>query len=137
MTIPPDGFCETADGTPVTPVAAIYASLVGQVRRIVFDADDEILSYGRARYPFTDAQKGAIRAKFRRCTHPYGCDCTGRRLQIDHILERQDGGPTDITNAQPLDGPHNRWKTHHRNHPPPDTGTPWDTGQRRGPPPWW
>ncbi len=135
MTIPPGGFCETADGTPITPVAAVYTSLIGQVRRIVFGADDEILSYGRARRLYSDAQTSALRAKYRRCTHPYGCDHTGRRLQIDHILEHQDGGPTDIDNGQPLDGTHNRWKTNTRGQPPPsDTWI--DTNQRRGPPKW-
>ena len=137
MTVPPGGFCETDDGTPITPVAAVYASILGRVRRIVFDAEDEILSYGRARYPFTNIQKGALRAKFRRCTHPYGCDHTGRRLQIDHIIEAQHGGPTDTANGQPMDGPHNRWKTNHLHDPPPDPTTRIDTNQRRGPPPWW
>ena len=135
MVIPPGGFCETDTGVPITPVAAVYASILGQVRRIVFDAEDEILSYGRARYPFTNAQKSALRAKFRRCTHPYGCDRTGPLLQADHITEAQHGGPTDTANGQPMDGPHNRWKTNHLHDPPPDTRI--DDNQRRGPPPWW
>jgi hypothetical protein len=132
MVIPPDGFCETADGTPVSPSAAVYLSLWGRVRRIVFGADDEIISYGRARDLFTPVQKAAVLAQYRRCAHPYGCDLTGRRLQVDHVLERHQGGPTDIDNAQPLDSSHNRWK--HRNPTPQDGSR--DHGQRRGPPPW-
>jgi hypothetical protein len=132
MVIPPRGFCETEDGTPLSPMAAVYVSLWGQVRRIVFGADDEILSYGKAKDLFTPVQRGAVLAKFRRCTHLFGCDITGRRLQIDHVLERHQGGPTDVVNAQPLDSGHNRWK--HRNPEPPDG--PRDHGQRRGPPAW-
>ena len=113
----------------------MYASLVGKVRRIVFGAHDEILSYGRARRAFTPTQASAARAKLGRCAHPYGCDRTGPLLQTDHVTEHQDGGPTDITNAEPRCGPHNRWKTNTRGQPAPsDTWT--DTNQRRGPPPW-
>jgi Domain of unknown function (DUF222) len=134
MVVPPGGFCETQDGKPLSPVAGVYASLWGRVRRIVFGADDEIISFGKARELYTPIQKAAVLAKFRRCAHPNGCDITGRRLQIDHILERHQGGPTDIGNAQPLDSGHNRWKHLHLDDPPPDT--PPDNGQRRGPPRW-
>lgn len=134
MVLPDDGFCETEDGTPVSPVAAVLAALQGRVRRIVFDADDEVVSYGRARRPYTPVQAAAVRAKYRRCCHPFGCDRTGRSLQTDHQWEWQDGGPTDVTNGKPMDGGHNRWKTNTRNQPPPPG--PRDHGQRRGPPMW-
>ena len=134
LVIPDDGFCEIDDGTPVSPVAAVYAALDGQVRRIVFDARSEIIDYGYARRPYTTIQAGALRAKYRRCVHPYGCDRTGPHLQTDHHIEVQDGGRTDITNGRPMDGPHNRWKTNTRGQDPPPGPT--DTGQRRGPPRW-
>jgi hypothetical protein len=134
LVVPDGGFCETDDGDPISPVAAVYASLEGHVRRLVFGADDEILSYGRARRIFPDQIASAIRAKYRRCCHPFGCDCRGLRLQTDHLHEWVDGGPTDVDNAQPLHDSHNRWKTHHK-HDPPRPGRR-DTGQRRGPPPW-
>jgi hypothetical protein len=134
LLIPDGGFCETDDGNPITPAAAIYASLEGHLRRIVFGADDEILSFGRARRGYSDAQALAVRSKFRRCCHPHGCDCRGIRLQTDHIHEWKHGGPTDIDNAQPLCDTHNRWKTNTTEHPPPPGRR--DTHQRRGPPPW-
>jgi hypothetical protein len=133
MTIPSGGFCETDDGTPVSPVVAVYAALHGRIRRIVFDAADEIISYGRARRPYSPIQASALRAKYRRCTHPYGCDRI-HRLQIDHDIEWQDGGPTDASNGKPMDGGHNRWKTNTRGRPPPPGRR--DDGQRRGPPAW-
>jgi len=129
---PAGGFCETADGTVISPIAAVYLSLIGQVRRAVFSTDGELLSYGRGKRLFTPAQAAAIRAKFRRCAHPYGCDRTGPLLQTDHVAEWHDGGPTDVTNGQPLCGPHNRWKTNNQNRPPPHRP---DTGQRRAPSP--
>ncbi|HYF46884.1 MAG TPA: DUF222 domain-containing protein [Acidimicrobiales bacterium] len=135
LVIPPDGFCETDDGTPLSPVAAVYASIDGLVRRLVLDAEGVPVDYGTAIRAFTDRQKGAIRSTFRRCTHPYGCDRTGPLLQIDHEIEVQDGGPTDLANGSPKDGPHNRTKSAHRKHPP-RPGVRIDTNQRRGPPRW-
>ncbi len=129
---PTDGFCETDDGTVISPVAALYLSLLGNLRRVVFDTNGEILAYSRSKRLFTPAQAAAIRAKFRRCAHPYGCDRTGPLLQTDHITEWHNGGPTDIANAQPLCAFHNRWKTNNHNRPPPARP---DTGQTRAPPP--
>jgi hypothetical protein len=108
--------------------------MVGNVRRIVYGADDEIISYGRARRAYSPAQVGALRAKFRRCAHIYGCDRGGRALQGDHIHEWEDGGWTDCANGQCLCGFHNRWKTRHKHDDPRGT-TRRDTGARRARPP--
>jgi hypothetical protein len=132
---PPDGFCETDDGTVVSPVAAVYLSLIGTIRRVVYSADDEIISYGRARRGYTPTQAAAVRAKYRHCAHPWGCDRTGRSLQTDHITEWGDGGPTDVANAQCLCGFHNRWKTHNKNRPPPPDRPPHGGARRTRPPP--
>ena len=113
----------------VTVNTLILALLTGTVRGILYDPHGEILRYGPARRLFTPAQAQALRAKYRRCCHPYGCDRTGARLQTDHIVEHQHGGPTDTDNGQPLCGTHNRWKTNHHNDPPTDTPT--DRDQRR------
>ncbi len=129
----PDGFCELDDGTPISPIAAVYLATIANFRRIVYGADDEIISYGKARRGYSPPQYGALRAKYRRCAHPWGCGRTGRALQADHIDEHADGGPTDITNGQCLCGFHNRWKTRHK--PDPPRTTPKDTGARRARPP--
>jgi hypothetical protein len=126
---PEDGLSELADGTVVSPIAGFYLSLIGAVRRVVYGADDEIINYGRARRPYSPAQIAALRAKYRRCAHPYGCDRTGRALQGDHIREWVDGGPTDVANGQGMCGFHNRWKTVHKHDPPPTARR--DTGARR------
>jgi hypothetical protein len=114
--------CETADGAVVAPSTVLSAALAGHVRRIVFGADDEILSFGRSRRLFSGPQHRAGLAKYRGCTHPYGCDRTGPSLQMDHDHEWEDGGETDIDNGQPKCDHHNRWKTNHK------------AQQRRGPP---
>ena len=42
------------------------------------------IRYGHDRRLFTPAQAEALRARFRRCCHPFGCDRTGGRLQSNH-----------------------------------------------------
>ncbi len=130
---PDDGICEMDNGTVISPIAGLYLSTIGAFRRIVYGDDDEIINYSRARRGYSPAQNGALRAKYRRCNHPYGCGRTGRALQADHIDEHADGGPTDCANGQCLCGFHNRWKTTHK-HDPPRT-TKMDTGARRARPP--
>ena len=129
----PDGFCELDDGTVISPIAALYLASIANFRRIVYGADDEIINYGKARRGYAPPQYGALRAKYRRCAHPWGCDRTGRFLQADHIEEHSDGGPTDCRNGQCLCGFHNRWKTRHKHDPPRSTKV--DTGARRARPP--
>jgi hypothetical protein len=130
---PPGGFSEMDDGTVISPVAGLYVSLIGAFRRVVYGADDEIINYSRARRGYSPAQYGALRAKYRRCNHPYGCGRIGRALQADHIEEHEDGGLTDCKNGQCLCGFHNRWKTTHKHDPPRTTRK--DTGARRARPP--
>jgi hypothetical protein len=133
--LPPDGFCEMDDGSMIPPAVAVAAAIGGHVRRIVFGAEDEPLSFGKARRFFTPAQAAAVRAKFRRCCHPFGCDRTGPLTETDHVIEVEDGGPTDAWNGGRECTPHNRWKHRHKHDPPDDRRR--DDGQRRGPPPGW
>ncbi len=135
--LPHDGFCEMDDGSMIPPACAVEATIEGHVRRIVFGAEDEPLSFGRAKRFFTPAQAAAVRAKFRRCTHRFGCDRSGPLLQTDHVIEHEDGGRTDVVNGEPRCGPHNRWKNRHKHDPPASDEQRHDRGQRRGPPPGW
>ena len=129
LEIPEGSIHELDDGTVITVNTLILALLTGMVRGILYDPHGEILRYGPARRLFTKPQADALRAKYRRCCHPYGCDRTGTRLQTDHIVEHQHGGATDTDNGQPLCGTHNRWKTNHQNDPPSER--PIDGDQRR------
>ncbi len=98
-TADPDGFCELDDGTVISPIAAVYLASIANFRRIVYGPGDEIINYSRARRGYSPPQYGALRAKYRRCAHPWGCGRTGRALQADHIQEHSDGGPTDSPTA--------------------------------------
>jgi hypothetical protein len=130
----PDSLHELDDGTVVTVNTLLLALLTGTIRGILYDPVGEILRFGRDKRIFTPAQVQALQAKYRRCCHPYGCDRTGPRTQTDHTHEHEDGGPTDIANGNRRCGPDNRWKHNTKGQPPPDTGTPPDTNQRRLPP---
>ncbi len=106
------------------------------MRGFLFDPVGVPLRLGRRQRLFGPAGD-AIRARFRRCGHPYGCDRTGPSLQGDHTVEWRDGGDTNADEATLRCEPHNIWKTNHRHDPPPDQP---DLGQRRvgpdpGPPP--
>ncbi len=130
----PESLHELDDGTPVTVNTILLALLTGTVRGILYDPQGVPLRYGHARRLFSKDQADACRAMFRRCAHPYGCDRSGPRTQTDHIREHEDGGPTDIDNAQRACGAHNRFKHNTKGNPPPPTGTPPDRNQRRTPP---
>jgi len=113
---------ELDDGTVLTVNTVVFALLTGTIRGILYDPRGEVLRYGRERRLFSPAQAQAIFALSRRCGHPYGCDRTGPRTQADHLVEHQDGGPTDLTNGGRKCDHHNLWKTNHRHDlPPPDT----------------
>ena len=132
LAIGPEDLCEDDDGNLITVNTLVLAVLTGRVRGYLHDPDGVALRYGHARRIFTDPQADSLRARYRRCAHPYGCGRTGTRLQSNHITEHRHGGPTDIDNGDPRCGPHNRWHTNTHGKAPPD-GT-IDHQQRRTPP---
>jgi len=102
--------CEDRHGHLVDPRAAVAASLVGQVRRVVLEADGVVLDMGRRQRLFTGALRDAVMLTARRCGHP-GCGVPGHACQADHTIPYARGGPTNARNAGPECGGHNRWKT--------------------------
>ncbi len=128
----PDSLHETDDGVVVTVNTLVLALLTGTIRGYLHDPDGVPLRYGRERRLFTKPQADALRARFRRCRHPYGCDRTGSRLQSNHDPEWHRGGQTDVDKGDPRCGPHNRWFTNTFGQPPP--AGPIDDDQRRTPP---
>ena len=132
ITLGPEDLCEDDDGNLITVNTLVLAILTGRVRGYLYDPDGVPLRYGRARDLFTKDQADSLRARYRRCAHPYGCGRTGHRLQSNHTIERRHGGPTDVDNGDPQCGPHNRWHTNTFGQPPPHG--PIDRDQRRLPP---
>lgn len=118
-----DSLHELDDGTVITLNTILLALLTGTVRGVLFDPAGEVIRHGHARRLFTPAQAQAIRAKFWRCAHPYGCDRTHPFLQSDHVTEHRHGGCTDTDNGQCLCRAHNIWKTNFADRPPPPTDT--------------
>jgi Domain of unknown function (DUF222) len=93
--------CETSNGSqlPVDTVRRLCceANLVP----IVLGGDGEVLDVGRQRRLATRAQRRALRAMYRTCTHP---DCTVPfdSCRIHHVTYWERGGPTDLANLAPL-----------------------------------
>lgn len=105
--------CEFADGTPVTPEQAVWASIAGWLAVLAVDEHGHPLNYSRHRRFFTGAQRDAEIIAFPTCDDPT-CPIRSVHCQIDHILEWIDGGTTDSTNGKPRCDGHNLWKEHQR-----------------------
>ena len=94
-----DTLCELEDFTPIAPSQALGLGIAGELRRVVFGPDGEILDFGTARpYP-SGALREAVTIRDRECRDP-GCAVPGRHCQIDHIVPRSRGGPTAIDNLR-------------------------------------
>lgn len=106
-------MCRTAGGWPLDPLDAVAAAVVGRVRRVVIGADGVIIDLGRRRRLFAGSAREAaiVQAgldRLGRCIWP---GCRLAHLQIDHTTDWAHAGPTNVANATPLCGHHNRFKT--------------------------
>ncbi|MBI5087537.1 MAG: HNH endonuclease [Actinobacteria bacterium] len=109
---PPDprwARCATVTGVQLPRSAILEALLFGQVRRVVFNGAGVPVDVGRRRRFFTRAIRDALAVHTNRCVFA-GCDQPLNRLQTDHTLDHQHGGPTATHNASLLCGHHNRTK---------------------------
>jgi len=105
--------CEFADGTPVTPEQAVWASIAGWIQTLAVDPHGHPLNYSRTRRFFQGPQRDALMIAFAACDDP-GCRIRSVHCQIDHLLAWIDGGPTDVVNGKPRCEGHNLWKEHVR-----------------------
>lgn len=103
--------CETATGVPLAPTEVLAAAIAGQVRRILRSRDGVTLEFGRRRRLFTGAAREAVLLSNGHCVWP-GCNVPSSRCQVDHLTEWRHDGATDVGNAAPLCGRHNRFKSH-------------------------
>lgn len=101
--------CETIDGVAVDPGDVVAAALIGHVRRVVLNRAGVVVNAGRRIRLFRGIRRELAWLAGTTCCYP-GC---GHRLgvQIDHMNDYARDGPTDLANADPLDGFHNRFKT--------------------------
>ncbi|WP_229022937.1 HNH endonuclease [Actinomarinicola tropica] len=109
--------CRTVSGVPLAPSDVVAAALAGQVRRVIIDADSNVIDLGRRQRFFTGSARDAAELT-NSLQHPDGLRCIWngchRRhgLQIDHTIDASRGGPTDQANAAVLCDTHNRLKNH-------------------------
>ncbi len=103
--------CETQGGIPVAPVEAVLAAVEGRIRTAVYDADGNLVDFGRRKRLFNGVVAQLLRLIAPRCVWP-GCHRPATTCQIDHIEEFYAGGPTSPSNASLLCGYHNRLKHH-------------------------
>lgn len=92
-------------GAPIDWAALLGAVTSGETRRLVLGPHSEVLDLGRAHRFFTRTQRIAIRRGEHRCRVR---GCRSPYVEYDHKTTWADGGPTDIANARPLCGFHNR-----------------------------
>lgn len=105
-----DARCELVDGTPIHPrLAAAYLG-IAELRRLVMNAEAEILDLGSAVRCYPRHLKDAILAAARgRCAEP-GCDAPLTWLQADHDMPFSRHGPTATRNGKARCDPHNKAK---------------------------
>jgi hypothetical protein len=106
---PRSARCETVTGVQLPRTAIVEALLLGQLRRVLFDAAGVPVDVGRRRRFFTQAMRDALALQSNRCVFA-GCDQPLHRLQADHTVDHQRGGTTSTGNGGLLCGQHNRVK---------------------------
>lgn len=105
-----DRRCETAGGMSVPPEEIMQSAMRGWVRRVVFDTDGTVLSFGHRRRLFTGQIRSAVKLMISRCSYP-GCNVPSQHGELDHMAEwGRDQGETSAGNADILCGSHNRLK---------------------------
>ena len=89
--------CEI-DGAGPVPTATIQRlACDGTIRRVIVDAQSEVLDVGRARRLATPTHRAALRVRDRGCAFP-GCDRPPEWCQAHHLIPFEHGGATDLGN---------------------------------------
>ena len=88
------------DGTgPVPPGLLRRLAGCGDVNRILFSPDSEVINLGRSHRLFTPAQRRALVARDQGCTWP-GCTAPPAICESHHArIHWADGGPTNLANG--------------------------------------
>ncbi|HLR28458.1 MAG TPA: DUF222 domain-containing protein [Ruania sp.] len=89
-----------ADGTGPVPESVLRRlASCGDVYRILFSTESEVLNHGRAHRTFTAAQRRALVARDQGCTWP-GCTAPPSVCESHHArVHWADGGGTDVANG--------------------------------------
>lgn len=110
--------CHTDLGDEIPAAEAVQAALIGHVRRVVVDANSNVIDHGRKRRLFTGSSRDAVKIQSMlrhrgglRCCWP-GDDGHPHHLQADHRRAAARGGHTNTDNGDIYCGVHNRLKEH-------------------------
>ena len=105
----PNGACEVLGTGPVPPAILETLSPDTQVAGMIFAGDGRALWLGTATRTPNTAQRLAIAVRDQGCVR---CGAPMHLADIHHIVEWENGGPTDIDNLQALCGPCHRQHHH-------------------------
>jgi hypothetical protein len=97
--------------TPVVDEAALRAALAG-IAPALGGLQFEPLALGRTARLVSPAQRTALNARDRGCTHP-GCDAPPERCEVHHTHHWARGGSTNLDQLRLYCKTHHRW-AHHR-----------------------
>ena len=104
----PGGRCEIIGTGPVPPGVLAQLSPDTRLTGMIFAGRGRPLWMGRSIRLANTHQHLAVAVRDRGCVV---CGASMRRCEIHHVLEWENGGPTDIDNLTALCGPHHR--AHH------------------------
>ncbi len=97
-----DAPCRLDGHGPLSAEQARALALEGPWRRILVDPlDNTVLDVGRTRYRPPAAMAEHVRARDAECVWP-GCVVPAERVDLDHTVAAQRGGPTSAANLGPL-----------------------------------
>ena len=105
----PDGACEIIGTGPVPPAILETLSADTRVTGMIFSGDGRALWLGTSTRTPNAAQRLAIAVRDKGCVR---CGAPIHMADIHHIVEWENGGPTDIDNLQALCGPCHRQHHH-------------------------
>ncbi len=105
----PDGACEMLGTGPVPPAILGRLSADTAVAGMIFAGDGRALWLGTSTRTPNAAQRLAIAVRDKGCVR---CGAPIHMADIHHIVEWENGGPTDIDNLQALCGPCHRQHHH-------------------------
>ncbi len=97
----PHTVCQNIDGVPLPVSAAVQAAAVGNITAAIVDSSGKVIDYGCHSALADRTQRALQRAMYEGCAHPE-CDTPYTRCEIHHVVYRQQGGKTVMSNLVPL-----------------------------------
>ncbi|MCL3861634.1 HNH endonuclease signature motif containing protein [Actinotalea sp. K2] len=89
---------ELEDGEPLPRSVLERLACDGEVSRVVFGPDSQVLDVGRAHRTYSGQLRRAVVARDRTCRYP-GCSAPPSRGEVHHVKHWIHGGPTSVANG--------------------------------------